>query len=435
MHAAQAAAAPRSGISEYKLTPVMSVLLFLWFFLTGITLTGGDDNMQSLAGRLALPDILMLVLAPTALWFASRRKGLLLPRMAFATSVLLLWFCIGIPTSTNPFNTLFECIVTVYAFLGMVVVYVVMRSLEFEERLKLLQLFAVAVGLIAVLGIYDWAAVWVGTPRIGKGIEGGLSGTFRNTGQAGQFFLFSLSAVYPFARIAKGKRQRIAVIATIVLVAACLLTIKRAAIIGLVIGFVCSMLAERDIKSAGKMLFGAAIAALLVSLVWNAALENIPGFRWRVESKLTGDGASSTVENFASSNLNVADLATKTNPITGVGVGGVAGEFAKYEIHSTYLGILVNSGLFGVLIYIWFFYEYASGLKNPRNSDPRSKVYSRFAVALMIGMAVSWIYTYHVRKREYWATVGLSLGLLAPFARQSEEKDGAAEALPEPTIS
>lgn len=405
-------AAPAPFSAAKTLPRALVFLLFLWFSLSGVTLTAGEQG-TGIAGRLALPDIALLIAFPLAMIFAIRREGLMMPRMAYAMVVLLLWFCIGIPFSTQPFETMFECLVHIYAFLGFVAVYAVMRSLSFEGRLVMQRWWALASMVVAAMGFYDLFSPFLHMPGLGD-IGGDFTGTFRNAGQAGQFYLMSASAVYPYFRIAKGKHKWIATVALAVVVLACVLTIKRSALMGLAMGMFMAVILERDWARMMRSLLITALIGAIGTVIWVGASSVSEVFASRIDRK-TGEGAADRMESFLEENFAVADEATKRNLLTGAGIGGVAGYYGTYEIHSGYFGIFVNSGVGGFTIYLWFLWEYFVALRKPRNNVEDSKDFSRIALAMAIGMAVGWVYTLQLRKREFWITSALVLGQLAPL--------------------
>ena len=84
----------------------------------------------------------------------------------------------------------------------------------------------------------------------------------------------------------------------------------------------------------------------------------------------------------------------------------------KYEIHSTYMAVLSASGLVGFFIYIVYMFNILK------------KVFAKYRVAevsdflfnlgvLYIGLMISWSYTYHLRKREFWILLIIILLVMA----------------------
>jgi O-antigen ligase len=120
---------------------------------------------------------------------------------------------------------------------------------------------------------------------------------------------------------------------------------------------------------------------------------------------------------FTGENVDATTRAVVEHPLTGVGLGGVAGVYtAKYEIHSTYLSVAASGGLLGILAYAWFVYVLFRSCTRPRNADPRARVFARATLPLMLGLMLAYAYTYHLRKREFWVAAALAAAVMAPVA-------------------
>lgn len=416
--------APAGAVDAgHKLPKFLKFALFLWFVLIGITMTQPEGGGGGIASRLAPGDVWLLFTGlPLGLVFAWRREGLMLPRAAVVMMALLAWFAVGIPTSLNAFATLFEWVVNVYAFTGFIVVYSIMRSLSQEERLDLMRLAVIGATIIAVLGLYDFMAAISGLPRISEKSGGAVTGTFRNTGQAGHFFMAASALALPYAMAESGRRRILAWALLSIIVLTCLLTIKRASIIGLLAGFSFFVLFAPSIGDFFRRLGGIGLAAAAVYFLGSNLLSVDEGLAWRIDSKVTGNAAASRISDFAEENQRVIFEALDINPITGVGLGGVYKELGDHEVHSGYFGILVTSGIIGLFLFGLFIVDICTMLLKPGSPHPLAKPFGRIYIAMFLGMAVSWIYTYPVRKREFWAFTAVAVGFLAPLPSRRQDE-------------
>lgn len=273
--------------------------------------------------------------------------------------------------------------------------------------------------ILALVGIYDLVAATTGLPGIAASLgqapraQGGLVGTFRNTGQAGSFLVTVLAVMLPLHGIVTGRRRRIEVAVIVaVLVVALVLSVKRAALVALLVGlalFLARGIFRRDFaRTARMLLLSAAVLAPVVA--WFMASSDT--FNSRVSRKLTV-GASESISRFAESNFAVASRLFMENPLIGAGMGSrqVGG---SYEIHSTYLSVPASLGLIGCLAYLWLVLELFMGTTRARNPDPRAHRFARMFLPMLIGLMVSYAYTNHLRKREFWITAALVTALMSP---------------------
>ncbi len=122
----------------------------------------------------------------------------------------------------------------------------------------------------------------------------------------------------------------------------------------------------------------------------------------RLSETVSGESSFMDEDQFIGSNLRKAMESFYSNPITGSGIGAFGGGiFDYYEIHSTYFKMIGETGILGVLAYIIFMSFFFKKLKYRFYKDPyREFLY--YCVPFIIGCMVSWAYTYHMRKREFW---------------------------------
>jgi O-antigen ligase len=401
----------------------MKWLLFVYFCLSGVTWVAGKAG-AGISGRVALPDVTMLVLILVLLL---RNGGsLYLPRLVLAGGVLMLAFGPGILVSQDPSSSLVEWMVHVFGLLGFFVIYNFAARGNLDQRLDVLTLWVRGGVVLAFIGFYDLAAATIGLPGLAASLgqaptaQGGLVGTFRNTGQAGTFFVTVLTTAIPLYRVSTGRRRQEMVIWSAVLVLATVLTVKRSALVALVLGMFLLLLSERSWRGRMRTLAvsGAAVAIVVPAFLWLQAAS--PQFRWRLESKITSSVAADRLTTFADQNVEATLNAFMERPITGVGAGGVAGIYtAKYEIHSTYLSVLTSAGVLGALAYVWFMVVLFRSCTRPRNGDPRARAFARATFPLMLALMAMYAYTYHLRKREFWVVSALSAAVMAPVAAAS----------------
>jgi O-antigen ligase len=143
-------------------------------------------------------------------------------------------------------------------------------------------------------------------------------------------------------------------------------------------------------------------------------LQNSAAYRGRIDRKIGNVGL---VADFARENIEAGLRAFTTHPLVGAGVGGIAGVYSeRYEVHSTYLGVPAQTGIVGTLAYLWFMIVFLRSCTRTRNDDGRAWLMGRLYLPLLLGLCVSFGYTYHLRKREFWITAAIASAVMAPAA-------------------
>jgi O-antigen ligase len=394
-------------------------LLFVYFLLSGVTWVAGQAG-RGVSGRIALPDVYLPVLVLAMV--ATQKTSLRVPSLAVASFFMLLTFAPGVILSSAVSSSLLELAIYGYAALGFFIIYNLVVRLPIDQRVELMVWWSRAGALLALIGIYDLFAVTTGLPRIaimlGQTVrsQGGLTGTFRNTGQAGSFMGTVLAVALPLSVVIQDrKRKNELTIITAIVILALVLTVKRAALIGLIVGGTLFLMRGLQRRQLGRTLAVLAVSALVLipSYRWMSSASE--AFRWRTTAKLTSR-ATESVSRFAVSNLDATREAFAAEPLVGVGVGTIGASGEDFEIHSTYLNVLASAGLLGVVGYVVLVWVLYRSVTRPRNDDPRTARFARLFVPMMVGLMLSYGYTNHLRKREFWITAALVTAFMAPEA-------------------
>jgi O-antigen ligase len=392
-------------------------ILFAYFLLSGVTWVAGQAG-QGVTGRLALPDVFLLVVAFAML--ATQRTALRVSRVGVAVLLMLMAFTPGVLLAPHLMDSVLEWAVYSYAAFAFFVIYNLVARLPVERRLEVLVWWSRAGAVLAVIGIYDLAAITTGLPSVagmmGQKVQlsGGLVGTFRNTGQAGSFLVTVLAVALPVSTVIEDRRRKTELTVIIaILVLALVLSVKRAALLALVIGGTLFLVRGLQRRQAGRTLAIVAVSVLLGVPAYRWFSEASAAFRWRISNKLSTD-AGETVTRFAESNFAVTREAFSAEPVFGVGLGTITAGGTEYELHSTYLNVLASTGLVGSLGYLVFIGMLFRALYRPLNRDPRTRRFARMFLPMLLGLMASYGYTNHLRKREFWITAALATALMAP---------------------
>lgn len=100
------------------------------------------------------------------------------------------------------------------------------------------------------------------------------------------------------------------------------------------------------------------------------------------------------------------------NPVFGIGFGGFRNsryDLTGHEIHSAPMQMLVETGIIGFLVYLFFLgmllklaYENAFTL-----NDPKWSQFSSVIFAALFGLYTSALYNRHLRDRNFWVLIGI----------------------------
>lgn len=357
--------------------------------------------------RITPPDIFGAI---AIFFFIFSGRGYNFGKYAYAIGFIFILFMGGL-FGLNFFQSLVEVLIL---FFLLMVFMTIVSHFDSQEGLKKLIVYIAWAGILAsFFGIYDSAASMIGLPRFFPGrSQGEVLGAFRNGGQAGAYALILLAVLIPVrsSRIIdlfRPKQKQIINYSVILTIIFLFLTGKIAAYIGFVVGMSLYFLLQRNFKS-----FIMSFVVMVIFYFMFTNLESIaPDIAKRINNKYNtrvavnfdDDGSSVLDEDqFIGSNLRLAIEAFEDNPVTGSGIGAFGGGFySKYEIHSTYFKMIGEGGIIGVLAYLVFVYYFMQKLKFRSRKTPYQE-YLYYLYPFIIGCFVSWAYTYHMRKREFW---------------------------------
>ena len=383
-------------------TNIISLFILLSFFTRTLAPVG-----SGIMGRLTLADFFGII--AVALFFVYQRK-IKVPSTSTSHLIFILLLLPGILVTASPMTTILELLILVFLFLISIIIYNLFNSVKGLE--KLILLFAIA-GLVAsVTGIWDTFATFTPLPRIFPSRAAGeaLSG-FRNAGQAGAYMLIVLTALIPlrssilFDKFSKKTRITVKyslIFSTIFII----LTGKIAAYVGLGFGLILFLILRRKFILLIPVLFFSGLVALIIPYAEVVAPAIYKRLNYKIQDRIVRNVSGDrdvTEEGFFAENFSAAIHAFNDYPLTGAGLGGVQKVYHKNEIHSTYLKMIGEGGTLGVIGYIIFMLFFAKifFLKADKETNPY-KNYLSLMFPFILGCIISWSYTYHIRKREFY---------------------------------
>lgn len=339
-------------------------------------------------------------------------------RIAGAALLFIVCLSLGLASSQSYSKTFME--ILVHLFLVLVFIAIMTLFRDENDFKQLLLLTASSAFIVSFIGIYDVFAMNSALPRIMPGRSAGeANATFRNAGQAGAFILVMISILFPlfYSKLyttLKIRHRRFIKLTFIMSIVFLILTGKIAAYLGFIIGLVAFVLSRLKIK---LLISITAISFVLLSSIAYVQVY-LPDTFQRINGKINSriirnvDGSRDvTKEGFMAENIGAALESFRTNPILGSGIGGIkSAGYHSHEIHSSYFKIIGETGLVGILGYIYFMgsiFTIYFGLSGRNYITYYEYLYLAFP--FMVGNLLSWGYTYHMRKREFWIMLALML--------------------------
>lgn len=389
------------------------VLFILFVFLSFITQTIAEPGTNAILSRLTYSDIfgaLGLVFGMKVLYagFAVANKN----SKVFQAALFMI-FCFFVPIlfSYNIQATIVECLILLFLVFVSICIFQLFKD-NFITGMLPLVMYTLLVA--SVLGFYDLYASNIGLPRIfPKRTDGEALSGFRNAGQAGAYYLVNLTILLPlrFSPIRKVLKSRDKKLLDITLALALiffLLTGKVAAYVGLLVGVFMYIIYKRNAKYIIMVL----IAVIGLVAVWNNLEELMPDtynrISYKYDARVVNSIETGGKGGFIEKNFTRAIQSFVDRPLVGSGIGGFIGPYGKHEVHSTYLKMLAETGLVGTLGYIILMMFVFLFFRRPQShSNNIYYAYLSDMLPFFIGCMVSWSYTYHLRKREFWILIAI----------------------------
>ncbi|RMA58953.1 O-antigen ligase family protein [Ulvibacter antarcticus] len=396
--------------------------ILIFIFLSFITQTIAEPGTHPIFSRLTVSDFF----GALALLFGIQTllKGFMLSGVFTKTFqmgfILVMCFFLPIMFSLDIQASIIECFIVLFLLLLSIIIF---QNYKDNLLTHLFPLIFYTVSAAAILGFYDLFASISGLPRLFPGRTDGeaLSG-FRNAGQAGAYFLVMLTILVPLKYsslndLLSSKNKKLLNISLILSLIFIFLTGKIAAYIGLVFGVIFFLFYRRNAKAIISVFVG----VLALSILWGNMETLMPDTYNRINSKYKSrvvqnlNTESDNDNDFIQRNFGLALEAFEDRPLIGTGIGAFYGSYSRHEVHSTYLKMLGETGVIGTIGYILFILAFLSlfRIRKLKQTNPYAD-YMATMLPFLLGCFISWSYTYHLRKREFW--ILLSLVVICNYA-------------------
>jgi O-antigen ligase len=326
-----------------------------------------------------------------------------------ASLALFTTFFISFFTSQRPIATANEIGSILFLFF---LFFIIVKTIDSLEKLKVIILMMSITTLwVAVYGLFDLTLPETVHSR----------STLYNRGQAGTFMMYFLFSIFAWIQSPFYLKEEI--IKKILYVSALIIglvffatNVKFSATVGLITGFFLFIL----LKKKYKWLLILALCPLLYFILPSFLTDKIDLIAYLFYDKIY----SHYTQGFLVKNYRLALQQFSQHPIFGIGLGGFYRVYHSHEIHSYYLNIIVSTGIFGTLIYLFFlnklFHFFHISQKTIENNN-FAKLLSNF-LPFFIGAAISWFYSYHLRSREFWLVMALITSIYIMSYQQKQEQ-------------
>jgi hypothetical protein len=385
----------------------MKHLIIITLILSYIISSAFLDSESS--ARITLADLLLSAIIFIA-FFSSFRSGITISRVHVAILPMCLVFLVGAFFARNPERATLELVILLFGVIGSISIVKILIDLPGEWLDRFVRSYVLLMGGLSLICLIDFLAL---PGLISSRALGGLQGPFRNTGQAGSFFSVHFAIIFSLLMANLVPRRIIYTAATTLVFLALVFTLKRASIASFAVGILLFFLflffssSIRDKKIASIFLGVGSAALMLGYVLFEWALEVVPGLRWRLEYKFSANSVQNFSEGFLAENIRSTYAALADSPLFGVGLDNVRDVYQSHEIHSTYLGVLAYGGVLGTIFYVFFMWSIIKSIYN----EGRFKLHNPWSsflymiLPLFIGQLIGWGYTYHLRKREFWILI------------------------------
>jgi hypothetical protein len=114
-------------------------------------------------------------------------------------------------------------------------------------------------------------------------------------------------------------------------------------------------------------------------------------------------------KSFLLKNVDATFPGLRGSPLSGYGLGEYYWESTRkeHEIHSTYLSILAQLGLLGASCYAFYIFILVRSVLLAAGRHSKEALFAFYFSPFLFGLMLSWGYTYHLRKREFWIAFAL----------------------------
>jgi len=331
------------------------------------------------------------------------------PKLFWGGFLLVLLLAATIPFSLNPYVTLRQVISITFLMLVSIAVFDAFKEFEWSQFAKLTTIILL---LLSGIGMVNLILSILGYPTfLAKNrTDAGMS-LFSRFYEAGAFTvcLVCISASLWASGLKKreqGVFRYLIPLSTVVGLFFLMSTGRVSAISGFVSAILFFMLWKRNLESfwftlkmGSLFLFNLLIFFLFFPEIFDRFFNR---FQSRIFKRVHGtQEADFIVDNFFGTFQAFLD-----HPISGTGLGGFQENYSRYAIHGSFLKMIGEAGLFGIIGMLIFLGLAVFGifrLKKQTGNETQQFLYNFFP--FFGGLLVSWQYNYILNNESFWVVI------------------------------
>ena len=379
----------------------IKILLGCMILTSFYTHTIDLQSENLIVSRMTISDVFggLAIVLFVMIKLSKKSKKTFFPLIYKLSFLVCFGFLMSVITSLNVRSTIFETLIVLYLILLSYVLFEL-----FKKSIKQFSyLLTITCFFMSMIGLYDLVAVnnnWI-TVFENPSARHATSG-FRYFAQAGNYSFTMLTIFIPLLYseidISLSKEFKIFLSVTIVLT---VLFMIGSGAISIIISFGLGVVFFLIQNYKNKML-RIHLSLLLTSIFVffmgicffaNKFYQNI---LHRVESRVTKRNMETPDASFIVENFNNSIQAFKDNVFFGTGLGGFVNNYSEFEIHGTYLKMLGETGVIGLVFYVVFLVFFIRMIVRSKES------FLTLFIPFLIASLISWSYNYHFRKKEFW---------------------------------
>lgn len=331
------------------------------------------------------------------------------PKLLWGGFLLVFLLAVTIPFSFNPYVTFRQVISIAFLLLVSMAVFDTFKAFEWVQFAKLT---TITLLLLSVIGILNLILSTLGFPSFlaENRTDAGMS-LFSRFYVAGAFTvcLVCISASLWSSDLKMWKQgafRFLIPLSTIFGLFFLMSTGRVSAITGFVSAVVFLVIWKRDLKS---LFFSLKLGTLFLLnlLIFFLFFRDISNrFVYRFQSRIFERVSGTQEADFIVDNFFGTFQAFLDHPITGTGLGGFEGNYSRYSIHGSFLKMIGEAGLLGIIGLLVFLGLAIFGLLRLGKQTGNETLQFLFNfIPFFGGLLVSWQYNYNLNDAAFWVVI------------------------------
>lgn len=352
-----------------------------------------------------------LIVLFTLKYFTQPKELYKFPKLFWGGFLLVLLLAATIPFSLNPYATFRQVISILFLLLVALAIFDSFKGLHWTHFVKIT---SIALLLVSGIGILNLVLSTLGYPAFlaENRTDAGMS-LFGRFYEAGTFTVnllcISTSIWASELKIFKqGVFKYLIPVSSIIGLFFLMAVGRVSAITGFAAAIVFFVFWRRDLKSIYFALKMGGLFLLNLLLFFFFFKDISDRFIYRFQSRVFDRVEGTQEADFIVSNFYGTFQAFLDHPITGTGLGGFQDNYSRYAIHGSFLKMIGEAGLLGIIGLLVFLGLAVFGmfrLKKQTVNEAQQFLYN--FIPFFGGLLVSWQYNYNLSDTTFWIVITL----------------------------